>query len=276
MMKKLNKMVRPVLVGLPQPPRLALAELQSALAEGATVIDTRPPGEFARSHLPGTINLPVDKAFTNWAGWLLNYDQPFYLIADTTATPQIVRDLLYIGLDNIGGYFDLSVLDAWRKAGDPLQHYEVATPAQIGDQVAAGQITLIAMPGEPLAFAEKLRGFRVILTNATGGEVSFAASDSRLSIVREARDRRGAWRAIEYLPSSWCGNSYHRVFLPAGHAWSFAAPEYAGPFRTRMRFVLRSDDRQIVSNEFEGSIDPAQFDRKVDVQSADIMNPYSP
>lgn len=142
-MKRLNKVGPPVLRGLPQPEHLPFNRLDALLAGGALVVDTRPVPAFATGHLPGTVNIPHDNSFTNWAGWLLNYDQPFYLIADSPAVPQIVRDLIYIGLDNIGGYFDLSVFDAWRKAGDPLQHYEVATPTQIADQVAAGQITLV-------------------------------------------------------------------------------------------------------------------------------------
>jgi hydroxyacylglutathione hydrolase len=142
-MKRLNKIGPPVLRDLPRPEHLPFNRLDALLANGATLVDTRPAAAFATAHLPGAINIPHDNSFTNWAGWLLSYDQPFYLIADTPAVPQIVRDLLYIGLDNIGGYFDLSVLDAWRKAGDPLHHYEVATPDQIGDQVAAEQITVV-------------------------------------------------------------------------------------------------------------------------------------
>jgi len=30
--------------------------------------------------VPGTINIPLNKSFTTWAGWLLSYDHPFYLI----------------------------------------------------------------------------------------------------------------------------------------------------------------------------------------------------
>jgi hydroxyacylglutathione hydrolase len=99
MMKKLNKVARPVLKdGLPQPPRLELAQLQEALAQGAAVIDTRSADEFAAGHLPGTINIPEDNAFTNWAGWMLGYEQPFYLIGSESTVRQAVHDLVYIGL----------------------------------------------------------------------------------------------------------------------------------------------------------------------------------
>ncbi len=142
-MKRLNKLGPPMLAGLPQPEHLPFNRLEALLAEDAPVVDTRPVAAFATGHLPGAINIPHDNSFTTWAGWLLGYDRPFYLIADPPAMPQIARDLTYIGLDNIGGYFDLSVFDAWRKAGAPLQHYEVATPVQIAGQVAAGQVAVV-------------------------------------------------------------------------------------------------------------------------------------
>lgn len=144
MMKKLNKTMRPMLASLPRPPQLELAELQSVLAKGATVIDTRPSGEFVRSHLPGTINLPVDKAFTNWAGWLLSYDQPFYLIGSEATVREAVRDLVEIGLDQLAGYFDPGLIHQWPGA---LQQYELTTPREAAGRVARGEVTVLDVRG---------------------------------------------------------------------------------------------------------------------------------
>jgi len=104
--------------------------------------------------------------------------------------------------------------------------------------------------------ARLFQGFTVLLLNNTHEAVWFAAQDSRLSIVREAIDENGQWRPIENLSESFCGNSSHRVALPAQHFWSFSTPVYQGSQRTLMRF--RFDD--IISNEFEGTVNPAQFD----------------
>ena len=79
MMKKLNKSDRQVLKAALQPPELNLEQLKIALTQGATIVDTRPYEAFAAGHIPGTINIPEDGAFTTWAGWLLKYDQPFFL-----------------------------------------------------------------------------------------------------------------------------------------------------------------------------------------------------
>ena len=140
MMKKLNKVGRQVLKGLPQPARLGIAELKQVLEQGAMVVDTRSADEFAAGHLPSAINIPVDKSFTNWAGWLLGYDQPFYLIGDEATVRQAGRDLIYIGLDNIGGYFDPSELAAW--PGE-LQSYQTTTPTEIAGQVLTGEVTVL-------------------------------------------------------------------------------------------------------------------------------------
>ena len=137
-----------------------------------------------------------------------------------------------------------------------------------------GQLALIAFPEKAVPFANKHRGMRLLLINRTKREAEFPASDSRISILQEAQDSKGRWKPIEYLPSSWCGNSYHRVFLPAGHYWEFAAPVYSGTMKTKLRFVLLGK-HPLYSNEFEGSVNRGQFTQKQAHTPTDIMDPYN-
>ena len=37
-----------------------------------------------------------------------------------------------------------------------------------------------------------------------------------LTNIQLNQSENGAWRDIEHLPGSWCGNSYHQVTLPEG------------------------------------------------------------
>ncbi len=143
MMKKLNKAGMPVLNGLPQPPRMDASKLQAALSEGLKVIDTRPAEDFAAGHIPGTINIPLNQSFTNWAGWLLSYEQPFYLIINPEALTEAVHDLIYIGLDNLNGYFDPSVVSAWAEMGNELQSYAITTPTEMAEQITSGAVTVL-------------------------------------------------------------------------------------------------------------------------------------
>ena len=143
MMKRVNKEGPVVLHRLPLPEHLPFNRLAEALNDGSLVVDTRTADAFAASHIPGTINIPHDYSFPNWAGWLLDYDRTFYLIADQYALEEVARDLSSIGLDNSAGYFDTSAIKAWAAAGHELQCYNNALPAQIADQVKSGDVFLV-------------------------------------------------------------------------------------------------------------------------------------
>jgi hypothetical protein len=123
-----------------------------------------------------------------------------------------------------------------------------------------GAVSIVAFPDEPVAYF-KHRGLAVRVVNRTAEAVPFAACDSALFIVREAREAGGAWREIESPPEPICGNSSHRVFLGPGQYWEFPAREYAGPTKTRVRFRLDPGGGRpvIYSNEFEGQVTAAQF-----------------
>jgi hydroxyacylglutathione hydrolase len=122
-MKRINRDGPPLRNGATRPERLPSTRLAAVLAAGASVVDARPAREYAQGAVPGTINIPYNRSFTNWAGWLLPYDRDFYLIgADETGTlvDGIARDLSDIGLDRFAGYFDAPALDD-RGSGTPLQ-----------------------------------------------------------------------------------------------------------------------------------------------------------
>ncbi len=114
-MKRLNKEGPPFLGGLPTPERLEPARLSTLLEQRALVVDTRPADAYAAGHVPGTINIPFNRNFVTWAGWLVSYERPFFVIASDEAAHrarQIARALALIGLDNLGGYFSPRGLEA--------------------------------------------------------------------------------------------------------------------------------------------------------------------
>src|SRR5262249_22515723 len=125
---------------------------------------------------------------------------------------------------------------------------------------ADGVVSVVAFPHEPVAYFEH-RGFALRVVNRTAEAVPFAACDSALSLVREARDAGGTWREIESPPETICGDGLHRVFLGPGQYWQFPAREYAGPVKTKVRFRLDPGEGRpaIYSNEFDGQIAPAQL-----------------
>jgi hydroxyacylglutathione hydrolase len=118
MMKLLNKVDRPLLTSVPTMKELTTAELNDAIKNGLKVIDTRSKVSFAGGHIPNTINITNNKSFSNWAGWLIDYEAPFLVIAPQEQTDDIMRKLMRIGLDNVAGYYP-SVTD-WQEEGHDL------------------------------------------------------------------------------------------------------------------------------------------------------------
>lgn len=104
MMKKLNKVDRPLLTEVPKIKKLSASEFGDLYNKGVKVIDTRDKTEFAKGHIPGSISITNNKAFTNWAGWFIGYDEDFILVVKDEDTDAVTRKLMRIGLDRIAGY----------------------------------------------------------------------------------------------------------------------------------------------------------------------------
>lgn len=112
MMKHLNKVNRPLLVEVPKHPKLSKEQFLTAYHNGLKVIDTRNKADFANGFIAGSINIQGNNSFSTWAGWLLNYQEQFILVADDNQMEDLTRKLMRIGLDNIYGYIsDVNDLD---------------------------------------------------------------------------------------------------------------------------------------------------------------------
>ncbi len=104
MMKKLNKVDRPLLTQVPTQKKLTAADVQAALAKGVKLIDTRSKTAFADGFVPGSINIQGNNAFATWMGWIMTYQEPFMLVADDAQIEDLTRKLMRIGLDNVYGF----------------------------------------------------------------------------------------------------------------------------------------------------------------------------
>lgn len=118
MMKKLNKVDRPLLTSVPIPALLNNDQLKEALNNGTKLIDTRHKTQFAKGFIPGSINIQNNNSLSTWAGWILNYEEPFILLAEPSQLNDISRKLMRIGLDNVMGYIPDTV--EWTAGGGQL------------------------------------------------------------------------------------------------------------------------------------------------------------
>lgn len=85
----------------------AALELDRVLAlqtEGAQILDTREPDEFAAAHLAGSINIGLSGQYATWAGTVLDHAHPIVIIAAPGRESESAIRLGRIGFDHVAGY----------------------------------------------------------------------------------------------------------------------------------------------------------------------------
>ncbi len=103
--------------------------------DGAIVLDTRCPACFAAAHIPGAYAIPQDE-IPSFAGWFLPYDRPILLVADASGTEKVVRYLVRLGYDRVGGVLR-GCMKAWHSAGRRGAHAGIVNPAEFASLLDA-------------------------------------------------------------------------------------------------------------------------------------------
>ena len=144
-MKRLNRDGPRLLGGVPRPVPLEPERVIEVMNGGGLVIDTRTAAEFASGHIPGTLNIPFNSAFTTWAGWVVPYDRDVHLLsarADGRQAEGAMRDLAMIGLDRVAGSFGAEALGAWTQAGRALTTIPRITARELVERMRAGAVVV--------------------------------------------------------------------------------------------------------------------------------------
>lgn len=145
-MKRINRDGPRVLGGVRVPRRLQDGELGEVAARG-TVIDTRRAAAFGARHVPGTLSVPLGKQFSTWAGSVVEYGRPFWLIVEEEIAARAVRDLSMIGLDECAGFFRPEAVEAWiRDHGGRASVHEVSAN-ELEARRLAGAVEIIDVRG---------------------------------------------------------------------------------------------------------------------------------
>jgi hydroxyacylglutathione hydrolase len=91
-------------VDLSAPARTDPVELARRIQQGEWVVDLRSKTAFAAEHLAGSVGIGLGQHFATYLGWLIPWDTPLTLVAETT--DQITgaqRQLVRIGIDRPSG-----------------------------------------------------------------------------------------------------------------------------------------------------------------------------
>lgn len=151
-MKRINKEGPRILGGMPRPERMADERIADVVESDAIVIDTRRADDYADAHVPGTINIPLNRSFITWAGWFVPYDRDIYLLVggpDAEArVDEAVRDLAMIGLDRVAGWFEATAVDHWAASGKPLAAVEQMDVDTLRERMREGEVHVVDVRGQ--------------------------------------------------------------------------------------------------------------------------------
>jgi hydroxyacylglutathione hydrolase len=137
-MKRVNKLGPTLVRDLRPVHSLDSQRLQQAV-RSAMVIDTRTSAEFANGHVSGTINLPSE-LLERWAGYLVDYDQPLYLLTSSDSLDSDLKSLRSIGIDDVHGYFDVNSAPVQALQ---LERYASVPPDKLKPRIDSGEVLLL-------------------------------------------------------------------------------------------------------------------------------------
>ena len=137
-MKRVNKEGPDLLGDAELPAKKSAADLAS-LGDDVTLIDLSAPKSFGAGHVPGSLNIP-SSMLASWAGWLVDYDQPAYLLGKSNQLPEAMRVLRKIGMDKVQGFFDI---DEIKEQGLANGSYRQASPRDLVNVIKSGDATMV-------------------------------------------------------------------------------------------------------------------------------------
>ncbi len=117
----INREGAPALTALAPAVALSTAEVKLAQKSGAVVLDVRPADQFAKAHIPGSVNIGFGGQLASWAGIVLGLSANVVMVAESEEQAQETRTrLARVGIENTIGYLR-GGLSAWQQAGERVQ-----------------------------------------------------------------------------------------------------------------------------------------------------------
>lgn len=140
-MAPINRHGPGVLGDLPGPDPLSPDEVAARMEARAWLVDARWRVQFARAHVPGSVNVELDDTFGSYVGWVVPFGDPLVLVLPEPVQDSLeeaVWQLLRIGYERIEGHL-AGGIEAWRAAGRPVASYPVAGLEALCRELRAGR-----------------------------------------------------------------------------------------------------------------------------------------
>lgn len=100
---------------------LSVSEFKEKMQQGALVLDTRSPAEFAEAHIPGSINIGLDGGpFAVWVGALIDdLKTPIIIVTPEGREKETIIRLARVGYENCLGYLEGGFF-TWKNSGEKI------------------------------------------------------------------------------------------------------------------------------------------------------------
>lgn len=138
-MAPINRAGPPVYGEVPIPPPLSAERVAGLLATGARLVDARDGASFARAHVPGSLNVPLEASFGSYVGWLVPFGSPIVLLVpDRGALVEGATQLFRIGYERLEGYLERGI-EAWTAERREVASYPTIELDDLLDELARGE-----------------------------------------------------------------------------------------------------------------------------------------
>jgi len=98
---------------------LGVDEFKKEIAKGVIVLDTRDAENFAKEHIPGSINIGLNGQYAIWAGSIFD-NVPFLLVCEDKKEKDSVVRLARVGYEKVVGFLE-GGFNAWKNKGEKTQ-----------------------------------------------------------------------------------------------------------------------------------------------------------
>lgn len=139
----------PPLVDWKASPAAAKAEEVVIKPAGPWLVDLREAKPYAAGHVPGSVNIALRGRLETWVGTMVPWKAPLVLIGSEAELKEAVFRLHRVAYEG-----SVLLVEAWTKAGLPLETSGTLTPAELYQQMQSGNAPIIVdvrMPYEWMA-----------------------------------------------------------------------------------------------------------------------------
>ena len=144
----INRAGAPALSEMRPPVALSCSEVILAQTGGAIVLDVRPTDQFAKGHIPESINIGFGGQLASWAGILLGLSAAVVIVAESAEqAAETQTRLARIGIEGTIGYL-AGGMEAWARAGERVDSIPQIAAADLRARLAQFKVVDVRRENE--------------------------------------------------------------------------------------------------------------------------------